>query len=76
MVIQIVYIGQFFAVDQMFNCILAYTPIIEGLCLVLSYNDYILDPKNISAYQRFIRSIQYFKCKTRFDILQTVANVS
>lgn len=49
---------------------------VEGLCLAPTGEDYVSDPKDISAYQRFTGSIQWLACQTCPDISQTVAKLS
>ena len=60
----------------MSNCNPASTPMVEGLCLALAHDDFILDPKDVSAYKRFTGSVQWLACQTRSDIIQTVSKLS
>ena len=71
-----VYIDQLLAADQMSDCNHAYTPMIESFCVAPALDNYVLNPKKISAYQRFTGSIQWLAFQTRPDILQIVAKLS
>ena len=75
-VTQTVYINQLLETHQMSNCNPVSTPMVEGLCLAPANDDFIPNPKDVSAYKRFTGSVQWLACQTRPDILQTVSKLS
>ena len=75
-VTQTVYIDQLLETHQMSNCNPVSTPMVEGLCLAPANDDFIPNPKDVSAYKRFTGSVQWLACQTRPDILQTVSKLS
>ena len=75
-VTQTVYIDQLLETHQISNCNPVSTPMIEGLCLAPANNDFIPNPKDVSAYKQFAGSAQWLAGQTRPDILQTVFKLS
>ncbi len=73
---QTVYIDQLLAAHQMSNFNTATTPMVGGLCLTLARDDFELLPADVTVYKRFTRSIQWFACETRPDIIQAVAKMN
>lgn len=61
---QTVYIDQFLAAHQIFNCNPTYTPIVKDLSLAPALDKYLPDSKDVSAYKRFTKSIQWLACQT------------
>ena len=56
-VTQMVYIDQLLEIYQMSNCNPASTPMVERLCLAPAHDNFIPDPKDVSANKRFIGSV-------------------
>lgn len=75
-VMEMVYINQHFAVNQIPKFNSAYTSIIESLCLVLAPNKVMSNIKKILAHQQFNISIQKLVYHTHLVIFQIVTKLS
>lgn len=56
-VTQTIYIDQLLDTHQMSNCNPASTPMVKGLCLAPAHDDFIPNPKDVSAYKQFTGSV-------------------
>lgn len=52
------------------------TLMVEELCLAPAQDDFIPNPKDVSAYKQFTGSVQWLACQTRPNIIQTVSKLS
>lgn len=73
---QTIYINQLLNTHQMSNCNFSSILIVKSTNLAFASNDYLPDAKDVSAYKRFTRNIQWLACKTHFDIISTVSKLS
>ena len=56
-VTQTVYIDQLLKTPQMGNCNPVSTPMAKSLCLTLFKDDFVPDPKNVSAYKQYTERV-------------------
>ena len=70
------YVEKILQSHQMSDCNPSLTPMIEGLSLQPAPSNFIPDPADVTAYKRFIGSVQWLACQTRPDIIQTIAKLS
>lgn len=54
-----VYINQLLEIYQMSNCNPASIPIVKGLCLTPTHDDFIPYLKDVLAYKQFTKSVQW-----------------